>query len=79
MRRIRPGAKLDHQLAVEGCGNARKGVDPGWPRPPLQPGNRRLRRPTELSEFTLGDAPGFPPLRDPFRNQAEQLLIIGVR
>jgi hypothetical protein len=78
VRRIRSGAKLDHQLAVEGCGNARKGVDSGWPRTPLQPRNRGLRRPTELGQFTLGDAPGFPSLRDPFRNQAEQLLIIRI-
>jgi hypothetical protein len=71
--RIRPGAKLDDELAVERGGDSRQGVDPRRPRPALDPGDRRLRRPAKLGQFALGDPPGDSPLRDPFGDQAEQL------
>src|SRR5689334_9385177 len=77
-RRIRPGAELDDQLAVECGSDARQGVDPRRPCPALHPGDRRLRRPAELGQLALGDSPGAPSLRDPFGDQAEQLLIIGI-
>jgi hypothetical protein len=76
--RLRPGAELDDELAIEGGGDARQGVDPRWPSPSLHPGDRRLRGPAELGQFALGDPPGVAPLRDPFGDQPEQLSIIRV-
>jgi hypothetical protein len=78
MRRIGPGAKLDDELAIEGRGDPRQGVDARRPLASLHPGDRRLRRPAELGEFALGDPPRFSPLRNAFGDQSEQLSIIRI-
>jgi hypothetical protein len=39
LRRIRPGAELDHELAIESGGDARQGVDPRRPFSPLDAGD----------------------------------------
>jgi len=78
LRRIRPGTELDDELAVEGGGDARQGVDSGRSRPSLHPGDRRLRGTAELGEFALGDPPGRASLRDALGDQAEQLSIVRI-
>src|SRR5689334_7439862 len=78
LRQLRPGAELDDELAIEGGGDARQGVDAGRSRPSLHPGDRRLRGPAELGQLALGDAPGVAPLRDPFGDQPEQLSIVRI-
>jgi hypothetical protein len=79
LRRIRPGAKLNDELAIEGGGDPRQGVDARRPLASLHPRNRRLGRPAKLGEFALGDSPRDPPLGDAFGDQAEQLSIIRIR
>jgi len=76
LRRIRPGAELDDELAIEGRGDTCQGVDPGRPRPSLDSRDRRLRGSAELGQLALGKPPGVPPLRDAFGDQAEQLSIL---
>jgi hypothetical protein len=78
LRRLRPGAKLDDELAIEGGGDARQGVDPGRPRPSLHPGDRGLRSPAELGELPLRDSPSHASLRDALCDQAEQLSIFRI-
>jgi len=78
LRRTGPGTELDHELAIEGGGDPRQGVDARRPLAPLHPGDRRLRRPAELGQFALGDAPRFPPLGDALGDQAEQLSIVRI-
>ncbi|HET9198573.1 MAG TPA: hypothetical protein VFN92_10015 [Solirubrobacterales bacterium] len=77
-RRIRPGPELDYQLAIEGGGDAREGVDPRRPRPALDSGDRRLGGPAQLGQFALGDSPGVSPLRDAGGDQAEQLSVVRI-
>jgi len=76
--RIRPGAKLDDELAIECRGDARQGVDARRPLASLHPGDRRLGRRAELCQFALGNSPGDSPLRDAFGDQAEQLSIVRI-
>jgi hypothetical protein len=78
VRRFGPGAELDDELAIEGRGDPRQGVDPGRPFPALHTGDRRLRRPAELGQFALGDSPGVASLGDALGDQAEQFTIVRI-
>jgi len=78
LRRIRPGAELDDELAIEGGGDPRQGVDARRPLASLHPGDRRLRGSAELGEFALGYPPGRAPLGDALGDQAEQLSIVRI-
>jgi hypothetical protein len=78
LRRIGPGAELDHELAIEGCSDALQSVDARRPLSPLDPGDCRLGSPAELGQFALGDSPGNSPLRDSLGDQAEQLSIVRI-
>jgi hypothetical protein len=58
------GEELDVQIAVERLGDAEQRVDARRPATALEPGDRRLRRVSELGELALRESPRAAPFGD---------------
>jgi hypothetical protein len=65
------------QVAVEGVGNAKEGVDPGRTPAAFEPRDRGLRRADEIGELGLGEAPLLPSLSHLAGDLGEEPALLG--